>query len=421
MNPVIKEFEKINKHIGDAVVAFLNSNGGTIKVSLQTPKDFNKIQTILKEITPFVRLNQEITESEAILYIPAGLDKPYCNERGFFVFEKQLIYKLTRDELINKIKQEGIRANYQYFSDVDVDSVFSNKLFQDFLEKSSEFKEEDLFGQLLGLKAMHNLNNQYFFRLAGLLCFTNYPQDYLQNAFIQINVFNGSNKALPIDSIDFKGNLLEMIDKAYKFLKDKLKVSDKLIWELLLNMVLHNDYHADCLPMVVEIYADKAIFRNLRTIHPILDQHFGIVSFSSDQGLKNILKTIGYVRNIGAGIDIVNAELEKNNLPPITFERNEFFSAYISLIEQKEKIFFRVKGKPREKIGKFELKSRQIYSEIVKNPFITQSELFVKTEISERTISRIIQELRSKGKIIRIGANKNGYWEIAENKIREKI
>ena len=423
MNPVIKEFEKINKHIGDAVVAFLNSNGGTIKISLQAQNDLKKVQTLLKEITPFVRLNQEIKEAEVILYIPAGLDKPYCNERGFFVFENQLIYKLSRDEIIAKIKQQGITEEYNYFSKVDVGLMFSKELFQKYLDKNTESKEESIFDQLLKLKAVQEVNKQYFFRLAGLLSFTEHPQDYLENAYIKINIFSGFDKSLPLDSVDFKGDLLKMIDNAFDFLKNKMpKITDKLIWELLLNMILHNNYHADLLPMTVEIYADKAIFRNLRIIQPLVDQHFGIINFASNKDLKNILTTIGYARSIGAGIDIINNELIKNHLPPMTLERNDFFSVQISFIEQiKAPPHFRIKGKPREKVGKFELKTREIYNEIIKNPFITQSELFAKTEISERTISRVIQELRKNGKIIRIGANKNGYWEIAENKIRERI
>ena len=43
------------------------------------------------------------------------------------------------------------------------------------------------------------------------------------------------------------------------------------------------------------------------------------------------------------------------------------------------------------------------------------NEIAQKLNLSRRTVSRKITELKNKGIIRRVGADKNGYWEIVDN------
>ena len=56
----------------------------------------------------------------------------------------------------------------------------------------------------------------------------------------------------------------------------------------------------------------------------------------------------------------------------------------------------------------------EILSAIKENPALSYEELASKTGKSRITISRKLAELRKAGRIIRVGANKNGYWRIEE-------
>ena len=47
-----------------------------------------------------------------------------------------------------------------------------------------------------------------------------------------------------------------------------------------------------------------------------------------------------------------------------------------------------------------------------KNPKITQKELVEQFDISRRTLQRKLNELKEKGKIIRKGGMRYGYWEV---------
>jgi ATP-dependent DNA helicase RecG len=53
-----------------------------------------------------------------------------------------------------------------------------------------------------------------------------------------------------------------------------------------------------------------------------------------------------------------------------------------------------------------------ILNAISENPKITQKNIAVKTDLSTRTVSRVIRKLRNTGAIRRIGSDRYGYWEI---------
>jgi predicted HTH transcriptional regulator len=63
-------------------------------------------------------------------------------------------------------------------------------------------------------------------------------------------------------------------------------------------------------------------------------------------------------------------------------------------------------------IEKFSASSEKILLTIEKKPMITISELAELTNLTTRTIEKNISNLKSKGLIERVGADKGGYWKI---------
>ena len=59
---------------------------------------------------------------------------------------------------------------------------------------------------------------------------------------------------------------------------------------------------------------------------------------------------------------------------------------------------------------------RKILDEIRKNPFITQEELSAKLGIARLNIIKNMKKLQENNIIRRVGAAKNGHWEIVEEK-----
>ena len=53
-----------------------------------------------------------------------------------------------------------------------------------------------------------------------------------------------------------------------------------------------------------------------------------------------------------------------------------------------------------------------VFHSLCKNPRQTKESLSSETGLSRATITRLLQKLVAQNKIRRVGANKNGYWEI---------
>lgn len=54
-----------------------------------------------------------------------------------------------------------------------------------------------------------------------------------------------------------------------------------------------------------------------------------------------------------------------------------------------------------------------VFNEIKRNPPVRVPELIEYTGFSEATINRALKTLRETGLIVRVGAKKNGHWELA--------
>lgn len=53
-----------------------------------------------------------------------------------------------------------------------------------------------------------------------------------------------------------------------------------------------------------------------------------------------------------------------------------------------------------------------VYKEILRDPFIKTVTLVQSTGYSEPTINRAIKSLKNNNLIVRVGANKKGYWDV---------
>ena len=63
---------------------------------------------------------------------------------------------------------------------------------------------------------------------------------------------------------------------------------------------------------------------------------------------------------------------------------------------------------------KVSVNQQKIMDEVKKNPYITQEGLSHIVGISKKSISTNMKKLKDRGMLRRIGADKNGYWEIIE-------
>lgn len=99
-------------------------------------------------------------------------------------------------------------------------------------------------------------------------------------------------------------------------------------------------------------------------------------------------------------------------------KEDDIFRAYIPLTENANEHTIEhkndhVNDRVNEYITDKELKIIKLIEE---NTHITHNEMANKLGVSEKTVRRATQKLKEKGIVRRVGADKNGYWEIIENK-----
>ena len=81
-----------------------------------------------------------------------------------------------------------------------------------------------------------------------------------------------------------------------------------------------------------------------------------------------------------------------------------------------KKIDDKVDDKVDDKI-RLTINQQKIINLIMENPYIIREEILKKVGISITSVSNNLKKLTEKGNIKRIGANKNGYWQILKKKI----
>ena len=171
--------------------------------------------------------------------------------------------------------------------------------------------------------------------------------------------------------------------------------------EALINAVVHNDFSRE-IPPVFEIFSDRMEFTSYGGLiqGQSLDDFFSCGSMPRNRELMRVFKDVGLVEQLGSGMSRILNAYDRT-----VFEISEHFIKVIfpfSCSDEKERTsFLKPNGDDMKNLLLLE-----------KEPDITAKKLSEKTGFSTRKISRIIKSLRESGRIIRIGSDRKGHWEI---------
>ncbi len=123
--------------------------------------------------------------------------------------------------------------------------------------------------------------------------------------------------------------------------------------------------------------------------------------------LMRVFKDIGLVEQLGFGMSRILSAYERD-----IFEISEHFIKVVfplKEMEEENKISPKANG---NECGDENGDVKIILLLLKQEPDITAKKLSMKTGFSTRKISRIIKELREKGRISRAGSARKGYWII---------
>ena len=233
--------------------------------------------------------------------------------------------------------------------------------------------------------------------LAGLMCFSIYPQAYYPQLCITAVALPGTEQGISginderfIDNKRITGSIPEMLDSAVDFVRrnsrnitiidsngrriDKPEYPVKAVREAILNALVHRDYssYTENIPVRIEMYTDRLEIINSGGLYGNISiNELGQVRPDTrNPALANILEVLHYTENRYSGIPTIMNEFASNNFPMPVFSvkhgdfkvvmRNIFYSDNISIEEAV--IDFCSKPRSRDEIVSFVGKSKNYVS-----------------------------------------------------------
>ena len=226
------------------------------------------------------------------------------------------------------------------------------------------------------------------------------------------------------DRDDIRTNLLDsydrLIDFVDKHLDDKfyiegtqrIDVRNKIARELCSNILMHREF-SNPYPAKLIIEKDKMWTENANKAKRI--GNIDIEEFSpypKNPKIAKFFKEIGLADELGSGIRnmVKYTKIYSGGVPE--FKENDIFTTIIPLNAPVNAPV----NEPVNALVKLNNTQKLIIKLMRENNQITQIELSKELKVNESTIKRNISKLRNKGMLRRIGADKNGYWEVSSEK-----
>jgi len=267
---------------------------------------------------------------------------------------------------------------------------------------------------------------------AALLLFGKRPSQFFPSVSFKIGRFIDSDDDLRFQDV-VEGNILQMADKVMDILKSKylispihyeglqrieqLEVPEESLREAIFNSIIHKDYRGA--PIQLSVYNDKLILWNEGhlpedfTIETLLGKH---PSRPYNKNIADVFFKAGFIEAWGRGISKIINGFTKANLPAPVFQTT--MGGILVTIKRVAVMM----NEPKEQVNVTEdvtvsVTENRLESvlRLIKNDnAITTTKLAQLLNVTRRTIARDIENLKSAGKIRRIGSDKNGFWQIVQ-------
>lgn len=294
------------------------------------------------------------------------------------------------------------------------------------------------------IEKLHLVNGSYLTN-AAMLLFGRDPEKWQLGAYIKIGYFETDSDLKYQDEVH--GSVLEQVDKAIelvylKYMKAKITyesiqrieryfVPEDALREAILNAICHKEYQSG-VPIQISVYEDKLYIANCGrlpenwTLENLMSKH---ASKPYNPNIAHVLYLAGFIESWGRGIEKICSACRNSGVPEPEYTINPGdimirFSAPENWIERssnsrenKEKEGEKVTIKVTRKVTinateKLDQKSLQIISLLQKNPESTTTNIAEKMSTSRKTVSIRLKKLCELGIVKRVGAKRNGRWEI---------
>ena len=410
----------LNKH-GRGELWFGIGNDGKVIGLDATEKTLRDVsQSIAAHIEPriYPQVTQETVDGVSCIKIAfEGADKPYfAYGRAYMRVadeDRQLSVRELEKIIVDK-NQDRLRWDNQACN-MSIEALDNAKL-RAFVERAGlKWDTPENAIDKLGLLSGGQLVN------AAKLFFTAEPME------LRCAVFGTTDSAMIIDRHDMKGDILELIEEAQKYVlknihigmrleglyrKDVPEIATEALREAIINAFCHRDYR-DPDYVQVAVYKDRVEIRNPGGLFggiTIADLRKGHVSKRRNPLIADLFRRIEMVEAWGRGMPLIlkyEPDVKFREMADIfvaAFDRPSYRSGFDE--EHSPVARGTTVGKTvGETVG-------EILSLLRKNPNLTRNDLRKQTGLSVRGVEWNLAKMKKEGLIKRIGPAKGGHWEV---------
>ncbi len=429
-----------SEQIINTVIAFCNMYGGKLIVGVDDDrniigiheKEVHEAMEWLNEaiysacappILPQI-YQQHVDEKYLIMIdVSAGMQKPYYKrslglEKGTYIRLGRSTVKADLD-MIEELKLQARGKSYDqtpvyHASREDIDDENIKRFLT---ERRNGLKARISDDVLKSYEILSEQHSQIYPTVSGLLLFGKEPQKYLTECYVLCSHFSGIKGREAIASQVCKGTLYEQFDTAYDFVvgrlqksytikgkqrEERLEIPPVAIREVLMNALLHRNYHLKS-PVKIAIYDNRIeIFSPGVFPGPIdITQLDSGITYTRNVAMSKILWESRYIEKMGSGFITLFDSCDVAGLPkPEIFEGTNF----VKVVIYRERKSSDVHDDHARVMALF-----RRFDEISRSDIVEQ------LKIPKTNAGRILNDLISSGSLIRVGRGKSTRYRLAQS------
>ena len=401
------------------IVAFLNSDGGTLVIGVDDNGDIVGVENAKDIIERISLMIHEAIKPDASLICSAG---EYCEEgktivkvavgRGvkkpYYIYEKGLkpsgVY-LRINNTSQQASEYAIRQMLIASENTSFESLPSveQDLSFDYLESVFKRTGIELKPKTLGLTDANGSYTNLALLLSDQCPFS-----------IKAAVFDSDGKNRFLDRKEFEGSLIRQADEAYEYLnlnnktlgeynglfrEDRTEYNKLVLREGLLNAIIHRDYSLNG-SILISIYKNRIEYVSIGGLVSGMtyeDMMLG-VSRSRNERLANVFFKLKYVEAYGTGIEKIQGDYERLDPKP-RFEVSD--NGFLLVLPNKTYM---------EGQNKIRTDKELVYALIAKRGRATRAEVQAELGFKLTKTRNILLQLEEEGKIERRGNGKGIFY-----------
>jgi len=437
--------------IAETLVAFANTEGGTIVIGLD--EDGNRSEAQISTEA----LEKALSDADDLYNPPVVIDtwqEIELDEDNAGVNSDNLVYavRVPRSIELHALSdgrllirsgaknrplggQEILRlASAKSTGDFESEVIpgatkddFSRKMIDEYLAKRAERTKRPYNGKIDDLlQEIGALTAEGQPTVSGLLLFSEYPQQWLPQSGVVFAKFVGttprgeSGLAGYSRREELTGPLSRLIEASWNLIWSEMAVSAVVkglereerteypqfaVREAIVNAICHRDYRLRGRRIEIRMYSDRLEvispggLPGFITVENIKDEHF-----SRNPRLVNGLFQWGYIEELGLGIDrMIEVMDQAGHLPP-SFDARPYSFA-VTLYNEREK------PKPPEWVRNTNHRQARALQYIREHGSITNREYRTLCQgVSAETLRLDLVDLVEKGILIKVGSKKGTYY-----------